>query len=59
MSQHIYAHEHPESDRRRDIVLQTAGVRTARFTDARIEHEPQSVLEDLKHLVDSAPPRSS
>jgi predicted transcriptional regulator of viral defense system len=48
-----------ESDRRRDIALQAAGLRTARFTDARIEHEPQSVLEDLQVLVDSTPSRSS
>jgi very-short-patch-repair endonuclease len=48
-----------ESDRRRDIVLQAAGLRTARFTDTRIEHEPRRVLQDLRDLVDSRSPRSS
>ena len=48
-----------ESDRRRDIALQRAGLRAARFTDDRIEHEPDAVLEDLHDLVDSRPSRSS
>ncbi len=30
-----------------------------KYCHARIEHEPRSVLEDLRQLVDSTPPRSS
>ncbi len=30
-----------------------------KYRHARIEHEPRSVLEDLRQLVDSTPPRSS
>jgi very-short-patch-repair endonuclease len=49
-----------EADRRRDIALQAAGLRTARFTDRRLARDPQGVLEDLRNLaVDSPPPRSS
>jgi predicted transcriptional regulator of viral defense system len=43
-----------ENDRRRDIELQAAGIRTARVTDLRIEHEPAGVAADLHRLVDSA-----
>jgi hypothetical protein len=42
-----------EADRRRDIELQAAGLRTARFTDRRIEQEPDAVTDDLRRLVDS------
>ena len=48
-----------ESGRRRDVVLQSAGKRTARFTDTRIEYEPDAVARDLRALVDSRPTRSS
>jgi predicted transcriptional regulator of viral defense system/very-short-patch-repair endonuclease len=48
-----------ESDRARDIALQTAGLRTARFTDRRINDEPAVVQRDLRALVDSGRPRSS
>jgi very-short-patch-repair endonuclease len=49
-----------EADRRRDIALQAAGLRTARFTDRRLARDPQGVLEDVRNLaVDSPPPRSS
>lgn len=48
-----------ESDRRRDIVLQNAGLRTARVTDTRIEDEPDIVVRDLRALVDSRRARSS
>jgi predicted transcriptional regulator of viral defense system len=42
-----------ESDRRRDIALQAAGIRAARITDRRIATEPQRVAGDLQRLVDS------
>jgi predicted transcriptional regulator of viral defense system len=48
-----------ESDRRRDVLLQSAGLRTARFTDMRIEYEPVAVEHDLRALVDSRQVRSS
>ena len=48
-----------EADRRRDIVLQAAGMRIARFTDRRIEQEPEAVMKDLHGLVDSGASRSS
>jgi very-short-patch-repair endonuclease len=48
-----------EADRRRDVALQTAGLRTARFTDLRIEYEPDAVARDLRALVDSCSTRSS
>jgi predicted transcriptional regulator of viral defense system len=48
-----------ESDRRRDIALQAAGIRTARITDRRINREPRAVVTDLRRLVDSGPPLSS
>jgi very-short-patch-repair endonuclease len=48
-----------ESDRRRDIALQAAGLRTVRFTDRRIAHEPEAIAHDLRRLVDSRPSRSS
>jgi predicted transcriptional regulator of viral defense system len=49
-----------EADRRRDIALQTAGLRVVRVTDTRIEFEPEGVVEDLVRLaVDSATTRSS
>jgi very-short-patch-repair endonuclease len=48
-----------ESDRARDIALQTAGLRTARFTDRRISDEPAVVQQDLQALVDSGRSRSS
>lgn len=48
-----------ESDRRRDIARQASGLRTARFTDRRIAHEPDGVMSDLSALVDSPPPDSS
>jgi predicted transcriptional regulator of viral defense system len=48
-----------ESDRRRDIALQAAGVRTARVTDRRIAYEPDDVTQDLQRLVDSGPPHPS
>jgi predicted transcriptional regulator of viral defense system len=48
-----------ESDRRRDIAIQAAGIRAARITDRRIQHEPKAVTEDLRRLVDSVPPHPS
>jgi predicted transcriptional regulator of viral defense system len=48
-----------EADRRRDIALQAAGLRIARFSDRRIDGEPQAVAKDLERLVDSGPPLSS
>jgi very-short-patch-repair endonuclease len=48
-----------ESDRRRDIALQAAGIRTARFTDRRINDEPNHVARDLGRLVDSGRSLSS
>jgi very-short-patch-repair endonuclease len=48
-----------ESDRRRDIALQAAGIRAARVTDRRIEQEPDGVASDLRTLVDSGPPHPS
>jgi len=48
-----------EADRCRDIALQAAGLRTARFTDRRIAHDPAGVLDDVRNLlVDSARGRS-
>jgi predicted transcriptional regulator of viral defense system len=48
-----------ESDRRRDIALQAAGIRVVRFTDRRIATEPDAVEKDLRRLVDSARSHSS
>jgi very-short-patch-repair endonuclease len=48
-----------EADRRRDVALQTAGLRTARFTDLRIEYEADALARDLRALVDSCSTRSS
>jgi predicted transcriptional regulator of viral defense system len=48
-----------EADRRRDIALQAAGIRTARVTDRRINADPQEVAQDLVRLVDSGAPLSS
>jgi hypothetical protein len=40
-----------EDDRRRDIKLQIAGYRVARFTYQRIMHEPQAVARELELLL--------
>jgi very-short-patch-repair endonuclease len=49
-----------EGDRRRDIALLKAGVRTARVTRRRLGRDPQEVVADLRALlVDSSPAHSS
>ena len=48
-----------EADRRRDIALQAAGMRSVRITDLRIAAEPDAVAKDLVQLVDSGPPHPS
>lgn len=43
-----------EKDRRRDAILQVAGIRVLRVTQQRIEHEPGRVAADLWALIKAA-----
>lgn len=43
-----------EDDRRRDVKLAVARIRTARFTRDRIVHDPDGVIRDLTDLIRSA-----
>jgi very-short-patch-repair endonuclease len=45
-----------ENDRRRDVKLQIAGYRVARFTAARIMHHPDQVACDLRALLSVSEP---
>ncbi|HEU4655937.1 MAG TPA: DUF559 domain-containing protein [Capillimicrobium sp.] len=47
-----------ESDRRRDVDLQAAGYRTARFTWRQVTREPDWVVARLRALLATAPPGS-
>ena len=40
-----------ETDRRKDVKLQSAGLRVARITDDRINHQPRALLGDLDRLL--------
>lgn len=45
-----------ERDRRKDAALQRLGLTPLRFTDARVEHDPRGVLQDVRHFLDRGPP---
>ena len=47
-----------ERDRRKDAALQRLGLTPLRFTDARVEHDPRGVLQDVRHFLDRGPPES-
>ena len=48
-----------ENDRRRDVKLQIAGYRVARFTRDRIMHHPHRVARDLQALLIGGGPHLS
>jgi very-short-patch-repair endonuclease len=45
-----------ERDHRKDAALQRLGLTPLRFTDARVEHDPRGVLQDVRHFLDRGPP---
>lgn len=45
-----------EDDRRKDVALQLAGYRVARFTQPRLKDEPGKVAREVKQLLRSASP---
>ena len=44
-----------ERDRRKDAALQRLGLTPLRFTDARVEHDPRGVLQDVRYFLDRTP----
>jgi len=40
-----------EADRRRDVKLQTHGIPVLRFTQPRVEHEPEELVQTLQEML--------